>query len=128
VLDTSGRTVRRWTITRATGGSWVWNGRNSAGTTVADGRYTIRVAGLDRAGNRTSRELPVTVDRTIRSVTWSRSSFTPKLGQRARVTFSLRRAARVTLSILQGSALVRTVWTTKSLDAGSHGWTWNGRT
>jgi len=128
VLDKSGRTVRRWAITRATGGSWVWNGRNSAGTTVADGRYTFRVAGLDRAGNRTARDLPVTVDRTIRSVTWSRSSFTPKVGQHARVTFSLRRAARVTLSIVQGSVLVRTVWTTKSLAAGSHGWTWNGRT
>ena len=128
VFDSHGRTVRRWTFTAAISGSWVWNGRNSAGTTVADGRYTFRVAGLDRAGNRTIRDLAVTVDRTIRSVTWSRSSFAPKAGQHARVTFSLRRSARVTVSIQQGSTPVRTIWTAKPLGAGSHGWTWNGRT
>jgi spore germination protein YaaH/flagellar hook assembly protein FlgD len=128
VFDSHGTTVRRWTFSKATGGSWVWNGRNSAGTTVPDGRYTFRIAGLDRAGNRTIRDVPVTVDRTIRSVTWSRSSFAPKAGQHARLTFSLRRSAKVTLSIMQGSTVVRTIWTTKALAAGSHGWTWDGRT
>ncbi len=128
VFDSHGTTVRRWAITRATSGSWVWNGRNTAGTIVADGKYTFRVAGLDRAGNRTIRDIPVTVDRTIRSVVWSRSSFAPKAGQRARVTFALRRAAAVTLSIVQGTTVVRTIWTAKPLGAGSHGWTWNGRT
>jgi flagellar hook assembly protein FlgD len=95
---------------------------------VADGRYTFRVAGLDRAGNRTIRDIRVTVDRTIRSVSWSRGSFAPKAGQHARVTFALRRAATVTVSIQQGSTVVRAIWTAKSLSAGSYGWTWNGRT
>ena len=47
---------------------------------VADGRYTFRVNGLDRAGNQTVRDLTVRVDRTIRSVTWARSSFDPASG------------------------------------------------
>jgi flagellar hook assembly protein FlgD len=128
VFDSHGTTVRRWALTKAISGSWVWNGRNSAGATVADGRYTFRVAGLDRAGNRTIRDLVVRVDRTIRSVTWSRSSFAPKAGQHARVTFSLKRSANVTVAILAGPTVVRTVWTAKTLGSGSYGWTWNGRT
>jgi spore germination protein YaaH/flagellar hook assembly protein FlgD len=127
VFDSHGTTVRRWAFSKVTGGSWAWNGRNTAGTTVADGRYTFRVAGLDRAGNRTIRDLAVTVDRTIRSVTWSRGSFVPKAGQHARMTFSLKRSARVTVSILQGDTPVRSIWTAKPFGAGSHGWTWNGR-
>ncbi len=53
LFDRNGTTVRRWTVAAGTAGSWVWNGRNTAGTTVADGRYTLRVRGLDRAGNQT---------------------------------------------------------------------------
>ena len=128
VFDSHGRTIRRWTVSKATSGSWVWNGRNSAGVTVPDGRYTFRVAGLDRAGNRTIRDLAVTVDRTIRTVTWSRSSFAPKAGQHARLAFTLGRSAHVTVTILQGATVVRSIWTAKPFGAGSHGWTWNGRT
>ena len=40
----------------------------------------------------------------------------------------LRRAARVTVSIYQGSTLVRRVWTDRQLAAGTATWTWNGRT
>ncbi len=34
----------------------------------------------------------------------------------------------MTVSILQGDTLVRSIWTAKPFGAGSHGWTWNGRT
>jgi flagellar hook assembly protein FlgD len=128
IFDAHGRTIRRWTLTKATSGSWVWNGRNTAGATVPDGRYTFRVAGLDRAGNRTIRDLAITVDRTIRSVRWSRGSFAPKVRQTARLAFWLGRPARVTVTILQGATVVRTIWTAKAFGAGSHGWTWDGRT
>jgi flagellar hook assembly protein FlgD len=128
VLDSHGTTIRRWAFGTTTGGSWAWDGKNSAGTTVADGRYMLRVAGFDRAGNRTIRDLAVTVDRTIRSVTWSRSSFAPKAGQSARLAFSLSRGAAVTASIMQGSTVIRRLWIGKQFAAGSHAWTWNGRT
>ena len=78
ILDKNGVQVRRWTFSQASSGTWTWDGRNSAGSRVADGRYTLRVWGLDRAGNGTIRSLTVRVDRTIRSVTWSRSSFIPR--------------------------------------------------
>ena len=128
LFDKNGTTVRRWTFAAGTAGSWVWNGRNTAGTTVADGRYTLRVEGLDRAGNQTIRDLTVRVDRTIRSVTWARSSFTPRAGQKDRLTFVLRRKATVTVAIYQGSTLVRRIWTGRALAAGTYGWTWSGKT
>ena len=120
-------TVRRWTIAGATAGSWVWNGKNTAGATVADGRYTLRLVGLDRAGNQTTRDLQVRVDRTIRSLAWARSAFTPRAGQKDRFTLVLRRKATVTVAIYQGSTLVRRIWTGRALAAGTYGWTWNGR-
>jgi len=128
LIDKNGMTVRRWTITAATSRSWIWNGRNLAGRTVADGRYTLRVKGLDRAGNQTISQMTVRVDRTIRSVAWSRPSFIPKSRQRDRMTFVLRRPAVVTVSITHGSTVVRSVWKDRGLAAGTHGWTWNGRT
>jgi hypothetical protein len=43
------------------------------------------------------------------------------------VTFKLSRPAVVSLGIYRGSTLVRTVWTGRSLGAGTAGWTWDGR-
>jgi flagellar hook assembly protein FlgD len=123
----TGATVRMWRFASATSGSWAWDGRDAAGRIVADDRYTLRVGGYDRAGNPTVSQLTVPVDRTIRSVSWSRSSFVPKAGQTDRLTFALSRPANVALSIYKGSTLVRTVWA-RSLPTGTYGWTWNGRT
>ena len=58
ILDKAGAIVRRWTLTATTAKDWTWNGRDAAGRVVADGRYTLRVKGLDRAGNRTVSDLP----------------------------------------------------------------------
>lgn len=127
LIDRNGVTRRKWSFSAATAGSWAWNGRDLAGNTVADGRYTLRVGGFDRAGNPAVSQLTARVDRTIRSVAWSRSSFIPRSGQTDRVTFTLRRSANVALSIYQGTTLVRRIWS-KSLVAGTYGWTWNGRT
>jgi len=123
MLGRDNATVRRWTVAGATAGSWVWNGKNAAGATVADGRYTLRLVGLDRAGNQTTRDLQVRVDRTIRSLAWARSAFTPRAGQKDRFTLVLRRKATVTVAIYQGSTLVRRIWTGRALAAGTYGWT-----
>jgi flagellar hook assembly protein FlgD/GH18 family chitinase len=128
LLDRNGVQVRRWTFSGVSGGAWVWDGRDSAGRIVADGPYTFRLWGLDRAGNATTTNLTVRVDRTIRLLTWSRPSFVPKVGQKARVSFVLRRPSTVTVGIYQGTTLVREIWTNRSLAAGTYGWTWDGRT
>jgi spore germination protein YaaH/flagellar hook assembly protein FlgD len=128
IIDASGRTVRRWTLSATTRKDWTWNGRDTAGRIVGDGRYTLRVSGRDRAGNLTTRVLTVRVDRTIRTLTWSRSSFAPRSGTKDRFTMVLRRTATVTVSIYQGSTLVRRIWTGRRLAAGTYGWTWTGKT
>ena len=128
VIDKLGATIRRWSFTATTVGDWTWNGRDSAGRTVADGRYLFRVRGLDRAGNETVRDLAVQVDRTIESLTWNRPSFVPRSGQTDRFTMVLHRPATVTVAIYQGTILVRTIWRGRGLATGSYGWTWNGRT
>ncbi|MFL5646733.1 MAG: glycosyl hydrolase family 18 protein [Chloroflexota bacterium] len=128
IVDSRGVTVRQWALTAATAKDWTWNGRNTAGAVVPDGRYTLHVSGLDRAGNASSRDRGFTVDRTIKALTWARSSFTPRAGMKDRFTMVLRRSATVTVGIYQGSTLVRTVWTGRRLAAGTYGWTWTGKT
>ena len=128
ILDSKGVGLRRWTFSAATAGSWVWNGRDSAGRVLPDGRYVLRIWGLDRAGNQTIRDLPITIDRTIRTVTWSRTSFVPSRGQTATVSFALTRAASVTVSIDRAGTVVRGIWKAKPVAAGTYRWTWNGRT
>ncbi len=128
VRDAAGTTARAWSFGLRTGGTTTWNGRDRHGLVVKDGRYTDRVDGRDRAGNRTVVDRTILVDRTIRSVRWSAVSFDPRAGQRSRASVVLRRAARVTVGIYHGNTLVRRIWTGSSLRAGTYTSTWNGRT
>jgi flagellar hook assembly protein FlgD len=123
--------IRTWTISAASAGSITWRGTDAAGRAVADGRYTFRVSGRDAAGNLTVNAVPLTVDRTLSTVRWSRTAFYPQDGDAisatSRLSFSLTRSAVVTVAIYSGTTLVRTIWTGRTLAAGSYGWTWNGR-
>ena len=127
VITTTGLTVRRWTFSQSQAGAWAWDGRDSRGRFVPDSTYLFRVAGTDPAGNQTVADISVRVDRTIRSPRWSSPAFRPKALQRDRLTFSLSRSAVVTVRIYGGTTLVRTIWTDRTLAAGLHGWTWDGR-
>ena len=123
--------IRSWTITKVTAGGVTWTGTNAAGTRVGDGTYWYRVTGRDAAGNLTTSSAKVVVDRTLSRLRWSSSLFFPQdrdaLSRTSRATFSLARAAKVSIGIYQGSTNVRTIWTSRALLAGSYGWTWDGR-
>ena len=123
--------IRSWTVTGASAGAIAWNGTNASGSVVPDGTYAFRVAGRDAAGNLAVRSASIVVDRTLSTVRWSRSAFYPQDGDaiapNARLSFSLKRTAAVSVGIYSGSTLVRTIWTDRSLAAGPHGWTWDGR-
>ena len=127
VRDHTGAIQRSWAFGSRTSGSVTWDGRRP-GAVVADGRYTFEVDGRDAAGNRTVARRQVLVDRTIRSVTWSDSSFDPRGGQTSRASVVLRRAAVITVAIYRGTTLVKRVWTGTSVNAGTYSRTWNGRT
>lgn len=127
VLDRNGVAVRTWKFSSLTTGEWTWDGKDAAGTIVADGSYSFRLDGIDVAGNGTVQQTSVLVDRTIGNITWARSSFKPKLGQTDRLSLKLIRAATVSVSIYQGKTLIRRIWIDKSLGRGTWTWPWNGR-
>jgi spore germination protein YaaH/flagellar hook assembly protein FlgD len=128
LLDGSGKAVRSWPSSKLKRWSTSWAGTTAKGATVKDGRYTLRVAGLDRAGNRTELDRRVIVDRTIASVRWDRTTFRPSTKQTSRAVIRLARSATVSVRIKRGDALIRKGWTERALRAGSWGWTWDGRT
>ena len=123
--------VRSWSLPAASSGAIAWNGRTSGGTLVADGTYTLRLAGRDAAGNLRTRDATVTVDRTLRNIVRSPVRFYPQdgdsLARTSRLSFALARAAKVTVAVYRGSTLVRTAYSGRALAAGSHAWTWDGR-
>ncbi len=124
----AGKTVRAWTFTRKSTWKTSWTGRTAAGVLVPAGRYTFRVDGLDRAGNRTVVERRILVDGTIKSVRWTDGSFDPRARQTSQAVIAFRRAARVDVGIYRGSTLIRRVWTNRSLKASTYHWTWTGKT
>ena len=123
--------VRSWTVSGKSSGAITWTGKNDAGASVADGAYTFRVHGRDRAGNPVVRDFDLKIDRTLRDVGRTPSRFYPQDGdglkRSTRVSYTLTRSARATLEILHGGTVVRTVYRDRSLAAGPYGWTWNGR-
>jgi spore germination protein YaaH/flagellar hook assembly protein FlgD len=123
--------VRSWTITSLATWAARWNGRTASGTAVGDGSYTFRVTLKDAAGNRRSVSTPVIVDRTAKSLRWSRSFF-PQDGDALRptaaLTWRLTRSAATTLAIHDATGtLVRAVWSKRTQAAGARSWTWDGR-
>ncbi len=123
--------IRSWSITRAAAGAVTWTGTSTSGSRVADGSYTIRVSGRDAAGNVAARSVAIKVDRTLASVRWTPAAFFVQDGDAfaptATVTFKQSRTAKVSAAIYAGPTLVRTIWTNRSLGAGTHAWTWDGR-
>ena len=64
--------LRRWSVSASTGSTITWNGRTTSGASVSDGPVRIRVAVRDRAGNLTTTDRILTVDRTLGFPSWSR--------------------------------------------------------
>lgn len=125
VRDRNGVIQRTWAFSRRSSGSVTWDGRRP-GAVVDDGRYTVEVEGRDRAGNISAVGRTILVDRTIRSVRWTRP-FDPRAGERGTARVDLRRAATVSARIYRGASFVRTIWTDRPSEAGVHRLSWDGR-
>jgi spore germination protein YaaH len=126
------KVIRSWPI-GGTAGAVTWNGRDGAGRTVADGRYTVAVTGSDALANRGTTAIPLVVDRTVGRLRWDRTAFFPQDDDRllptATVSVRVTRPARLTLRVLDESgAVVRTAWNGRAFAAGTAAWRWDGRT
>jgi flagellar hook assembly protein FlgD len=123
--------IRSWTVTNLTSWKGTWDGRTTSGARAADGAYTFRVAVKDAGGNARTVNTNVVVDRTAGFLGWS-GAFFPQdadaLKPTAVVSWKQVRTATTSLAIVDVSGnVVRQVWSGRSLGAGTHAWTWNGR-
>lgn len=113
-------------------GETFWDGRDDAGTTVADGRYTIHLTPRDRAGN-----VGETATVEVKVLTMLRRLRTTDPALNARdgddlaatvgLTTKLRTSASVTLVIRKGDRVIRTRYSDEPLEAGAIRWMWDGR-
>jgi flagellar hook assembly protein FlgD len=135
VMDADGTVVRwlhGWQVGSAKSYTVSWDGRVTSGgglAAAADGRYRFDVERRDAAGNVARRGLKVSVDRTLGSLSALPGTFSPDgdgVRDTTRLGFTLRRKATVTVRVLLGDQVVRTL-TLGDLAAGARSGTWDGR-
>jgi spore germination protein YaaH/flagellar hook assembly protein FlgD len=131
-VRSSTRTVWSRPIPLGVGGAVTWDGRDTAGVSVASGTYALVASVADAAGNRTTLRSTVTVNRTAGFLRWSPTSWYPQdgdaLAASSRLSFRLTRSAYTTLRIYDAAGtIVRHVWSSRFSYAGTRSWTWNGR-
>ena len=79
ITNSAGVKVREVSATSTAGSnSFTWDGKDSSGTTLADGAYTVAINGTDAGG--TTKAVPFTVTGTATGVTNSNGAVTLQLG------------------------------------------------
>ena len=135
VMDADGTVVRwlhGWHARNAQSYTVAWDGRITSGSGLAaapDGLYRFDVERRDAAGNVARQGVKVTIDRTLGSPSALPGTFSPD-GDGVRDTtglgFTLAREATVTVRLLLGDQVVRTL-VLGDLAAGARSVTWDGR-
>lgn len=129
VLDSTGRSVRNLQpATSLTAGarSVAWNGRDSSGARVADGRYTVRVLAWV-GGSPVTDTAVLTVHTPVRYTGAWRGSFSPRAGALA-VGYSVDSAAYVYAVVEQSGRQVKALRSSSWQRPGSYVLTWDGLT
>ncbi len=129
VRDASGRTVRTLQQpVQLTAGvrTLRWDGRDGSGVRLPDGSYTVRVLATV-GGSPVSDTKGVSLNTSLGRLAMSPASFAPSR-TRLSASYSLAVPARVTVSVMDGSQVVRTLTPRTSLAAGRYTVTWDGRT
>jgi flagellar hook assembly protein FlgD len=126
--------VRSSVGTSPAGARITWDGRNTAGSLVADGTYKIQIAPKDRAGNVGQAQTDtVALYASLGFAKATKPIFFPQDGDAAgaTTTFSFKLASPATASwsiVNAAGALVKTIKTDEALPAGTFSFAWNGRT
>ncbi|MHB9093375.1 MAG: FlgD immunoglobulin-like domain containing protein [Eubacteriales bacterium] len=105
----------------------VWDGRDNAGNYVPEGTYTVSVSGSDASGNSTEVAGTIAAGYVpgISDVAHTPEPFNTTAGPAA-VNFTLSNDAKVTLTILKGTAAVRT-YPAVTLSSGANSVGWDGK-
>ncbi len=135
VIDAAGKMLRRltdWRPVSAAGQSVKWDGRISEGAKLVaapEGRVSVEIATRDLAGNSAKIRRAVVVDRTLGFPAVTPQICSPN-GDGTRdtvaVAFKLTRRADVTLALVRGEAVLRTV-KAGELTPGANSVTWDGK-
>lgn len=130
--NSSGGLMRSW------GGSAsslavTWDGKNVLGNKVPDGSYNLTLAGSDQSGiSLTSKTIQVVVDTkppTVTSIFISPTSFSPRTGQTAKISYTLSESSYITIRVYNSAgSLVRTLVNSALQTGGAKSVTWNGKT
>ena len=135
VRNDGGDLIRTFSTTVSAGAfSIPWDGRDNDGAIVPDGTYDIRLVPVDRVANRgTSETISVRSIALLRAVKTSRTVFYPQdrdsLGSTSVLSFAINRQATVTWTIRNAAGdVVDTRIADGVRDAGTHSFTFNGRT
>jgi flagellar hook assembly protein FlgD len=135
VLDASGDVVRwlqGWRAQEMRSYAVTWDGRIASGGGLAaapEGLYRFGVERRDEAGNIARQGLKVTLDKTLRSPAATPVTLSPDgdgVRDVTRLGFTLTRRATVTVRVLDGDEVVRTL-ALGDLAAGARSVTWDGR-
>lgn len=124
--------VRRWPQARGTDGAVAWDGKDTNGRAVPDGRYAVELELTDVSGNRVVQRQVAVVDRTAAQLRWRPTAFLPgdgdELAASASLSFRLTRTATTSLRIEDSAGqAIRTVWKERKRGPGTVAWTWDGR-
>ena len=131
VIDSSSKVVRTLASSfsySAGRASMAWNGRNSSGHRVQDGRYRIRITATS-PGQQARKSHGIVVDRTLGHLEIAPSPFSPNGDGRldlAAIGFRLTRQADVRVRIMDGDRTVATVHEAGTLAAGGTSVSWGG--
>lgn len=134
ILD-NGTTIETVTGGKNSGANTaVWDGRNSSNQPFAEKVYTYRITATNSAGSNTEEG---TVEIDYESVNTnapqitehypSPYEFDPAAGETTDIFFRLDKSANVTVEILSGNTVVKTVTNGASANAGLSFVEWNGR-
>ncbi len=135
VRDPFGSIARTWAVPTTNGATAVtWDGRDAAGTAVADGRYVLSVTPTDAAGNTgAGQERVVDVAAALGAVTTSATTTFFPVGttrslRTTDLSFTLSRQMIVTWTLRNADgAVVETHLEAATLPPGTQTWTFDGR-
>ena len=135
VRNDGGDLIRTFSATVSAGAfSIPWDGRDNDGAVVPDGTYDVRLVPVDGVANRgTSETISVRSIALLGAVKTSRTVFYPQdrdaLGSTSVLSFAINRQATVTWTIRNAAGdVVETRMADEVRDAGTHSFTFNGRT
>ena len=106
-----------------------WDGAGAGGAQQPDGRWELSISAVDDRGLTTSASRGFLLNRTLAGLSLRPSlvRVRKQTGGRLTASFTLARAARVTVRVETRAGAVVAVTSRKQLDAGAQTLTWNGR-